>query len=100
MRSVLAVLVPSLSFSTLCFPLCISVTGAHLLEGVGRRAGSWLGCQVVPAIGQSPSWSSLSMMEAPGCLRQPTSTERLSCLDLSNMLIHESHVFELWIEIT
>ena len=42
----LAVFVPSLP--TLCFPLCISVTGAHSSRG---RGGSWLGCQVLPAIG-------------------------------------------------
>ena len=35
----LAVFVPSLP--TLCFPLCISVTGAHSSRG---RGGSWLGC--------------------------------------------------------
>ena len=39
-------LVPSLP--TLCFPLCISVTGACFSRGHG---GSWLGCQVLPAIG-------------------------------------------------
>ena len=42
----LAIFVPSLP--TLCFPLCISVTGAHSSRG---RWGSWLGCQVLPAIG-------------------------------------------------
>ena len=42
----LAVFVPSLP--TLCFPLCISVTGACSSRG---RGGSWLGCQVLPAIG-------------------------------------------------
>ena len=42
----LAVFVPSLP--TLCFPLCISVRGAHSSRGHG---GSWLGCQVLPAIG-------------------------------------------------
>ena len=42
----LAVFVPSLP--TLCFPLCISVTGARFSQGHG---GSWLGCQVLPAIG-------------------------------------------------
>ena len=42
----LAVFVPSLP--TLCFPLCISVTGACFPRG---RGGSWLGCQVLPAIG-------------------------------------------------
>ena len=42
----LAVLVPSLP--TLYFPLCISVTGACFSQGHG---GSWLGCQVLPAIG-------------------------------------------------
>ena len=42
----LAVFVPSLP--TLCFPLCISVTGACFSRG---RGGSWLGCQVLPAIG-------------------------------------------------
>ena len=42
----LAVFVPSLP--TLCFPLCISVTGARSSRG---RGGSWLGCQVLPAIG-------------------------------------------------
>ena len=42
----LAVFVPSLP--TLCFPLCISVTGACFSRGHG---GSWLGCQVLPAIG-------------------------------------------------
>ena len=36
------------SLPTLCFPLCISVTGAHSSRG---RGGSWLGCQVLPAIG-------------------------------------------------
>ena len=41
----LAVFVPSLP--TLCFPLCISVTGACFSRG---RGGSWLGCQVLPAI--------------------------------------------------
>ena len=39
----LAVFVP-----TLCFSLCISVTGARSSRG---RGGSWLGCQVLPAIG-------------------------------------------------
>ena len=42
----LAVFVPSLP--TLCFPLCISVMGACFSRGHG---GSWLGCQVLPAIG-------------------------------------------------
>ena len=42
----LAVFVPSLH--TLCFPLCISVTGACFSR---RHGGSWLGCQVLPAIG-------------------------------------------------
>ena len=42
----LVVFVPSLP--TLCFPLCISVTGACFFRG---RGGSWLGCQVLPAIG-------------------------------------------------
>ena len=42
----LAVFLPSLP--TLCFPLCISVTGACPFQG---RGGSWLGCQVLPAIG-------------------------------------------------
>ena len=42
----LAVLVPSLP--TLCFPLCISVTGFCSSRG---RGGSWLGCQVLPVIG-------------------------------------------------
>ena len=42
----LAVFVPSLP--TLCFPLCISVMGACFFLGAW---GSWLGCQVLPAIG-------------------------------------------------
>ena len=42
----LAVFVPSLP--TLCFPLCISVTGACFSRG---RGGSWLGGQVLLAIG-------------------------------------------------
>ena len=42
----LVVFVPSLP--TLCFPLCISVMGACFSRGHG---GSWLGCQVLPAIG-------------------------------------------------
>ena len=37
-----------LSLPTLCFPLSISVTGACSFRG---RGGSWLGCQVLPAIG-------------------------------------------------
>ena len=40
------------------------------------RGGSWLGCQVLPAIGAV--W--LPIMEAPGCLGHPTSTKRCSCL--------------------
>ena len=42
----LAVFVPSLP--TFFFPLCISVTGACFSRG---HWGSWLGCQVLPAIG-------------------------------------------------
>ena len=34
-------------FPTLCFPLCINVRSACLYLG---RGGSWLGCQVLPAI--------------------------------------------------
>ena len=68
----LVVFLPSLP--TLCFPLCISVTGACPFWGHG---GSWLGCQVLPAIGH---WSWLPIVEAPGCFGHPTSKERRCCL--------------------
>ena len=71
----LAVFVPSLP--TLCFPLCISVTGACLLAGMGAHGWVVRFCQ--PLV-QSPSLSWLPIVEAPGCLRHPTSTERRSCL--------------------
>ena len=71
----LAVFVPSLP--TLCFPLCISVTGACSSRG---RGGSWLGCQVCQPLVQSPSWSWLPIVEAPGCFGHPTSKERRCCL--------------------
>ena len=71
----LVVFVPSLP--TLCFPLCISVTGAHSSRG---RGGSWLGCQVCQPSVQSPSWSWLPIVEAPGCFGHPTSKERRCCL--------------------
>ena len=71
----LAVFVPSLP--TLCFPLCISVTGACSSRG---RGGSWLGCQVCQPSVQSPSWSWLPIVEAPGYFGHPTSKERRCCL--------------------
>ena len=61
----------------LCFPLCISVTGACLLVGVGAHGWVVRFCQ--PSM-QSPSWSWLQIVEAPGCLRHSTCTERRSCL--------------------
>ena len=70
-----AVFVPSLL--TLCFPLCISVTGACLLAGVGAHGWVVRFCQ--PLV-QSPSWSWLPIVEAPGCLRHPASTQQRSCL--------------------
>ena len=50
----------------LYFALFISVTGAWRL--MARLSGL---CQ--PLL-QSPSWSWLPVVEAPGCLRHPTST--------------------------
>ena len=64
---------------TLCFPLCISVTGACFFFSRGR-GGSWLGCQVCQPSVQSPSWSWLPIVEAPGCVRHPTSKQQRSCL--------------------
>ena len=69
------VFVPSLP--TLCFLLCISVTGACSSRG---RGGSWLGCQVCQPLVQSPSWSWLPIVEAPGCFGHPISKERQCCL--------------------
>ena len=63
--------------SPFCFPLCISVTGACLLVGMGAHGWVVRFCQ--PSM-QSPSWSWLPIVKAPGCLRHPTSTERRSCL--------------------
>ena len=71
----LAVLIPP--FLTLCFPLCISVTSACVLRGVGAHGWVVRFCQ--PSV-QSPSWSWLPIVEAPGCLRHPTSTQQCSCL--------------------
>ena len=52
------------------------------------RGGSWLGCQVLPAITTvsppSPSWSWLPIVEAPGCLGHLRSTQRRSCLFAAN----------------
>ena len=50
--------------------------------------GSWLGCQVLPAIGASSVsiFQELPIVETPGCLRQRTSAEQCSCL-LSLLLI-------------
>ena len=67
------------SLPSLCFPLHISVTGACLLVGVGAHGWVVRFCQ--PSA-QSPSWRWLPIVEAPGCLRHPTSTERRSCLHL------------------
>ena len=53
------------------FPGFISVTGACLLIGFG--AHGWVAGFCQPSV-QSPSWSWLAIVEAPGCLRQPTST--------------------------
>ena len=75
----LAVFVPSLP--PLCFPLYISVTGACLLVGVGAHGWVVRFCQ--PLV-QSPSWSWLPIVEAPGCLGHPTSAERRSCLMKKN----------------
>ena len=57
---------------TLCFPLCVSVMGACLSShGVGAHGLVVRFCQ--PSV-QSPSWSLLPIVEAPGCLGHPTST--------------------------
>ena len=48
------------------------------------HGGSWLGCQVCQPSLQSPSWSWLPIVEAPGCLGHPTSAEQRSCLMKKN----------------
>ena len=65
----LAVFVPSLPH-----PLLSTVYQTDGCLSYLGRGGSWLGCQVLPAISQSPSWSWLPIVVAPGCLRHPTST--------------------------
>ena len=65
------------SLPPLCFPLYISVTGACLLVGVGAHGWVVRFCQ--PSV-QSPSWSWLPIVEAPGCPGHPTFTERRRCL--------------------
>ena len=59
-------------FPTLCFPLCISVTVACLIQGVG--AHGWLVRFCQPSV-RSPSWNWMPIVQvAPGCLGHPTST--------------------------
>ena len=65
----LAVFVPSLPHPLLS--LCISVTGACLIKGMGAHGWVVRFCQ--PSV-QSPSWSWLPIVVAPGCLGYPIST--------------------------
>ena len=58
-------------FPTLCFPLCISVTGACLNQGVGAHGSVVRFCQLSV---RSPPWSWLPRVVAPGCLGHPSST--------------------------
>ena len=61
----------SLPSPPLAFLLCISVTGACLIKGVGAHGWVVRFCQ--PSV-RSPSWSWLPIVVAPGCLGHPTST--------------------------
>lgn len=62
------------------FPLCISVTGACLLGGVG--AYIWLGCRVLPAIG------TVSVLE----LAANSGSSRISQSQILNMCMCTTHV--------
>ena len=57
--------------SHLYFPLFTSVMGACRVKGMGAHGWFVRFCQLSV---QSPSWSWLPIVEAPGWLRYPTST--------------------------
>ena len=71
-------------FPTLCFPLCIGVTGSCPLGGIGAHGWGYL---VLPAIGTVSILELALKVEAPGCLRRPTSTQRRNCLYSKNYSI-------------
>ena len=78
----LAVFVPSLPPHPLLATVyqcdgCLFFFFFFLLGGVGAHGWVVRFCQ--PSV-QSPSWSRLPIVEAPGCLGHPTSKERRSCL--------------------
>ena len=63
---------------------CVSVSQVPVfLMGVGAHGWVVRFCQ--PSV-QSPSWSWLPIVEAPGCLGHPTSKERQSCLCIYSFL--------------
>ena len=83
----LAVFVSSLPHP---FPLCISVTGACLIKGVGAHGWVVRFCQ--PSV-RSPSWSWLPKI-APGCLGHPTSTDSVSATKLFTCFIGNSSILQ------
>ena len=80
-------------FPTLCFPLCISVTGACLIKGVGAHGWVVRFCQ--PSV-QSPSWSWLPKMVAPGCPRHSTSTDSVSVTKLFTCFTGNSSILQIY----
>ena len=78
-------------FPTLCYPLCISVMGACLIKGVGAHGWVVRFCQ--PSV-QSPPWSWLPKMVAPGCLGHPTSTDSVSATKLFTCFIENSSILQ------
>ena len=62
----------SLPSPPFAFHCVIGVTDACLIQGVGAHGWVVRFCQ--PSV-QSPSWSWLPIVVAPGCLRHPTSTD-------------------------
>ena len=75
----------SLPSPQLVSPLCISVTGACLIKGVGAHCWVVWFCQ--PSV-RSPSWSWLPIVVAPACLGHPTSTVSVRATKLFNVEAH------------
>ena len=69
-------------FPTLCFPLCISVTGACLIKGVGAHGWVVRFCQ--PSV-RSPSWSWLPRVVAPERLGHQNVSSNVSRMSLQNV---------------
>ena len=83
MLSVSAVFVPFLPY-----PLLSTVYQCDGCPSPQWCGGLWLAGQVLPAnLVQSPPWSWLPIVEAPGCLRHPTLAEQHSCLIIIIIII-------------